>query len=359
LHSAGIQFERQVAAEPLSALPSILTTHHKRSHPAWTRRTVLLPGWYQAFEAANESYLRSLWWALRLFRESRRFDAVVTGAEHCGMIFAMLQALFRSPERRRPHIMIDFPWAACPGPLKLALKILQMRIAAPAIDEIYAHASPEEAARFTSALRVRPGLFRFVPFHYWLEEPPPDTTSGGYVYSGGNYGRDYATLLEALAGSGHRTIICSQTGNGLRGLHIPENVQVIGVSHERFYELMAGAEVVVVPLMKDDIHPGGHTVVVNAMALGKPIIVAGPAEYRSYIEDGCTGLVTPAGDSVRLREAIDRVLADRELARMLASNAKAGSVRFTPELFFDRVFDSVDRAVARRRNTSASAETMR
>lgn len=353
MQSSGTQFERQSGTDSRPALPSILTTHHKRSHPAWTRRTALLPGWYHAFEAANQSYLRSAWWALRLFRESRRFDAVVTGAEHCGIFFAILQALFRSPSRRRPHIMIDFPWAARPGRLMLALKTLQMSLVAPAIDEIYAHASPEEAERFTSALRVREGLFRFVPFHYWLEEPLPDTKPGGYVYSGGNYGRDYATLLGALDGSGHRAVICSQTGNGLRRVHIPDNVQVIAVSHERFYELMAGAEVVIVPLMKDDIHPGGHTVVVNAMALGKPIIVAGPAEYRSYIEDGRTGLITPPGDAGALRVAIDRVLGDRDLARMLGHNAKADSIRFTPEIFFDRVFDSVDRAVASKRNASA------
>ncbi len=52
---------------------------------------------------------------------------------------------------------------------------------------------------------------------------------------------------------------------------------------------MAGSAAVAIPLTKDDIHPAGHTMVVTAMALGKPIIVAGPAEYRSYIEDGRTG----------------------------------------------------------------------
>ena len=36
--------------------------------------------------------------------------------------------------------MIDFPWAARPGRLMLALKALQMRIAAPSLDAIFAHA---------------------------------------------------------------------------------------------------------------------------------------------------------------------------------------------------------------------------
>jgi hypothetical protein len=349
LQTTGTKREWQDEAALSSVLPSILTTHHKRLHPAWTRRAALLPGWYEAHERSNLSYLRSLWWAFRLFRESRNFDAVVTGAEHCGMMFAMMQTLFRSPRDRRAHVMIDFPWAARPGRLMLALKALQMRVAAPSLEAIFAHASPEEAERFTSALRAREGLFRFVPFHYWLDEPFPETRAGDYVFSGGNTGRDYATLLDALAGSGQRAMICTQANRGLHRMAIPSNVQVTAVSQKRFDELMAGCAVVVVPLMKDDIHPAGHTIVVTAMALGKPLIVAGPAEYRSYIDEGRTGLLTPPGDSSQLRAALERVLSDQEFASMLGRNAKAESMRFTPEKFFERVFECVDCAVAQRR----------
>lgn len=347
--ATGTMREGRNQAADSCVLPSILTTHHKRFHPEWTKRTVLLPGWYETFERSNRSYLRSLWWAFQLFRESRRFDAVVTGAEHCGMMFAMLQTLFRRPSRRRPHVMIDFPWGARPGRLMLMLKALQMKFAAPALDAIFAHASPEEAARFTSALRAPEGLFRFVPFHYLLNEPLPATKSGSYVFSGGNSGRDYATLLDALAESSYRTILCTQTSHELRGVRIPENVEIIGVSEQRFQELMAGSAVVVIPLMKDDIHPAGHTIVVTAMALGKPLIVAGPPDYCSYFDEGRTGLLTPPGDSARLRAAIDRVLADHEFAEMLGRNAKAESERFAPEEFFTRVFECVDRAVAEKK----------
>ena len=183
---------------------------------------------------------------------------MVTGAEHCGMMFAMLQTIFRRPPDRRVHVMIDFPWAARPSGPILALKALQMRVAAPSIEAIFAHASPEEAERFTSALRVREGLFRFVPFHYWLDGPFPETKAGDYVFSGGNTGRDYATLLDALARAGQRAMICTQASRGLDRMANAGNVQVTAVSQKRFDELMAGCAVVVVPPTKDDIHPAGH-----------------------------------------------------------------------------------------------------
>ncbi len=337
-----------------AVLPSILTTHHKRFHSDWVRRTTLLPGWYEAFERTNRSYWRSILWAIRLFRQSKRFDAVVTGAEHCGMMFAMLQTLFRRPSRRRPHVMIDFPWSANPNRVTLGLKVLQMRIAAPSLNAIFAHASADEAARFTSALRVHEGLFRFVPFHHSLEASLPETSLGDYVFSGGNSGRDYATLIDALTGNGHPAIICTQEMSGFLHKRIPEGVQVCAVTQELFHKLMAASAVVVVPVMKGDIHPAGHTVVVTAMALGKPLVIAATSDYHSYIKEGVTGLLVPAGDSTALRAAINRILSDRAFAEMLGQNARAESTRFAPERFFARVFCCVDEAVALKHKTPAT-----
>lgn len=310
---------------------------------------MLLPGWYEEFERANASHWQSAKWALRLFRESRRYDAVVTGAEHCGLWFAMLQTILRPPTKRVPHVMIDFPWAARPGRWKLALKALQMRFTAPALDVIFAHASPEEAARFTKALRARDGLFQFVPFHHSFVESAPETTDGDYIFCGGNYGRDYRTFIEALAGTKHKAIICAQEQEFLSHVSVPPNIQVTATTHQRFLELMAGSAAVVVPLNKGDIHPGGHTVVVHAMALGKPIIVAGPEEYSSYIDHEVTGVITHPGDAASLRTAIDRIMSDRVFARALGEHARKSSAHFAPGEFFHRVFEHVDRAVEAKR----------
>ena len=156
--------------DPAPAL-SILTTHDKHFHPEWIKRTTLLPGWLAGFRRANNSYWRSLLWSWRLFRESRHFDAVVTGAEHMAQMFALMQSLFRTKSSRRVHVMIDFPWATSPSPQVLFLKRMQMKIAIQSIDQIFALGSPEEAERFADALGVSREKFRFVPFHYWPNNP--------------------------------------------------------------------------------------------------------------------------------------------------------------------------------------------
>lgn len=328
--------------------PSILATHDKRFHPEWVKRTTLLPGWFEEHRRANNSYWRSLLWSWRLFRESRHFDAVVTGAEHIGQMFALMQGLFRTKSSRRVHVMIDFPWATSPSHLTLLLKRMQMWIAARAIDQIFAHASPEEAERFSAALGVSRDKFRFVPFHYCLNDPELPVSEGDYIFSGGSC-RDYQTLVRAVAGMPYRTVICTLQTSYFRGMDIPPNVEVMSVSPGRFDELMAGARVVVVPLPGRDIHTGGHTIIVNAMKLGKPIIVLGRAEYKSYLEPGKTALLMSPGDSESLRAAIDRVFADPGFARFLARNAHEAAAAFSPEIFFKRVFEAIDTAFQAKR----------
>jgi glycosyltransferase involved in cell wall biosynthesis len=350
--SSGERSRQEGAAGEASRSPrvAILTTHHQLSHPLWVARTVLLDGWYEEFVRANRSYWRSLLWAWRLFRESWHFDAVVTGAEHIGQMFALMQSLFRGKASRRVHVMIDFPWAVSPSALLLFLKRIQMRIAIRSIDEIFALASEEEAERFTQTLHVPRGKFRFVPFHYSCAytETSPAVSTGDYVFSGGD-SKDYRTLLQAVAGAPYRTIICMRQREYFRGLEIPPNVEISTVSPQRFDELLAGARVVVIPLPANDIHTGGHTVIANAAKLGKPLIVLGRDEYKSYVEPGKTALLLPPGDSESLRAAIDRIFTDAEFAGFLSRNALAAAEMFSPETFFARVFAAVEEGLQAKR----------
>ena len=116
-------------------------------------------------------------------------------------------------------------------------------------------------------------------------------------------------------------------------MEIPSNVEVSAVTPARFDELMAGARMVIVPLPGHDIHTGGHTVIANAFKLGKPVIVLGRDEYKSYLEPGKTGLLLAPGDSESLRAAIERVFTNAEFARFLGGNARQAAAAFSPGYF--------------------------
>jgi glycosyltransferase involved in cell wall biosynthesis len=77
-------------------------------------------------------------------------------------------------------------------------------------------------------------------------------------------------------------------------------------------------------------------VLVEAMALGKPLVatnVGGPLEI---VENGISGLLVPPGDPERLAEAVERILGDRGLASTLSQGAVERANVFTEERMAER-----------------------
>jgi glycosyltransferase involved in cell wall biosynthesis len=58
--------------------------------------------------------------------------------------------------------------------------------------------------------------------------------------------------------------------------------------------------------------------VLEAWAAGVPVVATRVGGVPELIEDGRTGLLVPSGEEILLTGAIDRVLANRELAGQLA-----------------------------------------
>jgi type III pantothenate kinase len=71
----------------------------------------------------------------------------------------------------------------------------------------------------------------------------------------------------------------------------------------------------------------GYGVVAReAMAYGRPVVATAVGGLVDAVEHGVTGLLVPARDPAALRDALERLLADRDLRRKLgvAGRARAG-----------------------------------
>jgi glycosyltransferase involved in cell wall biosynthesis len=58
-------------------------------------------------------------------------------------------------------------------------------------------------------------------------------------------------------------------------------------------------------------------VILEAMALGKPVVATATGGIPELIKDGQTGLLVPAGDASALAQSIHRLLANPDLAQQL------------------------------------------
>ncbi|MBK5187823.1 MAG: glycosyltransferase family 4 protein [Gemmatimonadaceae bacterium] len=77
----------------------------------------------------------------------------------------------------------------------------------------------------------------------------------------------------------------------------------------------------------------------DALALGKPIVATKVGGVPEVIEDGHSGLLVPIGDEQALGRAIARVLLDARLSDDLSAGARARAPMFTIEKTVDRTMD--------------------
>jgi glycosyltransferase involved in cell wall biosynthesis len=151
----------------------------------------------------------------------------------------------------------------------------------------------------------------------------------GGVVAAGKSGRDYRTLFAAMADvPAELRVICDYAG-ALAGAAPGKRTTILADCHglDYFTEL-ARAAVVAIPLAVEDIS-AGQMVLVQSMGLGKAIVISRTPTTCDYVTDGHDALLVPCGDAAAMREAILKLLGDRELRVRLGSNARA---RFDAEL---------------------------
>ena len=107
-------------------------------------------------------------------------------------------------------------------------------------------------------------------------------------------------------------------GSTMQGLVPPDNVEIIRRDSDQafFLDCMARSTLVVLPLVKDTLTQAGIGVYIQAMALGKCVIVSAGLGVRDVLTDQAI-LVAP-GDAGELREAIVRAWENDALRHEMA-----------------------------------------
>ncbi|NSW78205.1 MAG: glycosyltransferase family 4 protein [Chthonomonadetes bacterium] len=183
-------------------------------------------------------------------------------------------------------------------------------------------------------------------FHHTLSGfEIPERANGDYIFAGGDSKRNYDLLLQAVRDLPCKVFIATRKP---APSNIPSNVTWRAVEPQEFRQLMAGSQFVVLPLDTSGGATSGQQSYLNAMALGKLVIVTDTEDASYYIEHGVTGILVPSGDADELRRAIVWALSNSEEAQRIGSRAREVALPMDQEWTFSQLLEFVEKEARKR-----------
>lgn len=265
-----------------------------RQIPWWDERLAVVP------PPTWRGGLASVQVGWRALTAARRADGFISGNPRNALIIGLWKRL---TGRARPALMmvemrLDDPRPGVAWRTKVALQ----RFAYAAVDAMCVSAK-REASVYAGRLALPVDRFHFVPWHTNVLEPRMAPVTGNYAFAAGRTSRDWRTLAAAADGLNVPiTVVCSR--EDAAAVRFPSNVTVLTeVPYDRYRTLLEGARLVLVPL-EQHAYSSGQVVILEAMALGKPLITTHVLGTEDYVVDGVDGLLVPPGDAAALRAAI-------------------------------------------------------
>jgi glycosyltransferase involved in cell wall biosynthesis len=239
-----------------------------------------------------------------------------------------------------------------------------------AIDRVLLHATNQQRiARDELGLGVaQTPLTPFgIDMDFWSPDavPAPDAAEPALICTAGLEYRDYQTLLAAAPDVPARIVIAagsrwSRHEDATRTAELPPNAAVTTLDYRELRLLYARARLVVVPLQETP-NQAGITTILEAMAMGKPVIVTATTGQRDVVRGRLctaagvtetilgdpgvfgvggplateeTGLYVPTGDPAALARAVRYLLDQPELAaRMGAAGRRLVTRHMSLECF--------------------------
>lgn len=258
---------------------------------------------------------------------TRRKATIVCAHLESGLLILLLRRLFRF---RPPVIIWEVPWS--PG---WTYREIVSRLAISRADCCVVFSSSQIEMLHNAYGRDKPIVF--IPFYIDTDFYRPLARPPGvepYVFSCGlDAGRDFDILLEVSSNIPGRIMIKTGKDRVLQEA-APSNVDIVRdhLSYQEYRELYVGASIVIVTT-QDTPNASGVTTLMEAMAMGKPVIVSDNPALRDYLPPSEAGIVIPVGDSASLQAAIMDLLENPLKAKIMGQEARKFALeRFHPRL---------------------------
>ena len=206
---------------------------------------------------------------------------------------------------------------------------------------------------------ITPARAAYVPFKstVWDERdslPPAalaEGSDGDYVLATGRTKRDFATFLSAMRLTDLPGVLMHQSaevmtahGTSVPRADVPDNVRLLHHDgrRESWIEMIAGARVVVLPILDTTISSSGISTYLDAMALRRCVVITEGPATRGLLTD--EAILVPATNAPAMAAAITAAWTDPALRRSTSQRGYAYAAACQGEQrFLHDILSAVDR----------------
>jgi len=159
-----------------------------------------------------------------------------------------------------------------------------------------------------------------VDHEFFAEKPFPSTPM--LFSAGGDRDRDPATLFRAIEIIRREHPSIEVMVQSRTQLQPPDGVRVVPyLTHQQLREAYERASVVAIAT-RPNLHASGMTVSLEAMAVGRPVVITETPGLDDYVRDGDTGFLVPCNDHRALAARIGTLLEDHTAAEAMGGRAR-------------------------------------
>lgn len=280
---------------------------------SWRRWRQSWPFWLPRLHGPTLHTLASMW---RIWRT----DATLALFESEGHVLAALRA-WLPPLRRKPLVIVAC-WLA--QDLQTTTPARRERLR-----RLYRHVtrlvvfSRNQRPIIQEYLGLRDDQIAVV--YFGIDTDRADqllstgSDNGSWISVGRDLGRDWRTLVEAMALTNLPCDVIARPGT-LPSV-LPANINSLPAMPEVEYWQRLSACRGLVLALHELAYPSGQTVLLQAMALGKPCVITATPALTDYLPSDAV-LTTTSGDARTLADAVLRLDADAEFRKRLGQAAR-------------------------------------
>lgn len=252
-----------------------------------------------------------------VFLHRKKYKSIIAWQQFYGLIYAFFCRLFHVKKSSNLYIM-TFIYKAKKGIIGGIYKHFMTYIVQSKYIDFFIVFSEYEINYYAELFSIDESKFKCMKLGIADVASNYSKSDNGTILSCGRSNRDYAFLIDSLAGTKYQVeIICDE----LKIDKSFENIKIYNnINGSKFFKKLAKCHIVMLPLKEVDIS-SAQLVILQAMMFEKPIIITESETIKDYIQNGYNAIVIKK-DKAELLNALES-LDNNDLYQYYARNGRS------------------------------------